>query len=182
MWETFGICFCVRKLCWFHMATSITAPITSSQKVETVKPTPKNDSKRCNIKSCKRLLKWSTSLILPNTKSLSAGKEASACLTSEVASRPKQTSLDAAEWIFTAWNSDTETHQETHQNSKAQEVQVAQPFSMWSHRPDKRFVKPTWMISAHIGPQTQPVESAMRPLPPTLPRTTHASAKWSWYP
>ena len=40
---------------------------------------------------------------LSSPRALSAGKDASACRTSEDAKRPRQTSLEAPEWIFTAW-------------------------------------------------------------------------------
>ena len=40
---------------------------------------------------------------LPSPRALSAGKDASAFRTSEDAKRPRQTSLEAPEWIFTAW-------------------------------------------------------------------------------
>ena len=39
----------------------------------------------------------------PPSHALSAGKDASALRTSEDARRPRQTSLEAPEWIFTAW-------------------------------------------------------------------------------
>ena len=140
-----------------HIATVRAAPRISSQSVEAVAECfPRNESKRCSIKSCRRLLNASTFSILPKTNSwtearwtlnyhltylyvsyhcliivlsclialpstltgtgtqqvfafqlpsprLVCRKDASACRTSEDAKRPRQTSLEAPEWIFTAW-------------------------------------------------------------------------------
>ena len=53
-----------------HIATVRAAPRISSQSVEAVAECfPRNESKRCSIKSCRRLLNASTSSILPKTNS-----------------------------------------------------------------------------------------------------------------
>ena len=53
-----------------HIATVRAAPRISSQSVEAVAECfPRNESKRCSIKSCRRLLNASTFSILPKTNS-----------------------------------------------------------------------------------------------------------------